>query len=134
MDASPWRAWQRKPGVIIPLYLDRALTAKRERCQVENRTFGTRELCRSIMEGAVEHVRSKMMNGESDHAGLLPMLWSTGIGPEVMQRIAVPVVGGTVSGTVLTLVIIPAIFGTAKGSGLRASVKQIDAMTAMGSI
>ena len=48
-------------------------------------------------------------------AGLLPILWSHGTGSEVMQRIAVPMIGGMVSSTVLTLVVIPAIYAVAKG-------------------
>jgi Cu(I)/Ag(I) efflux system membrane protein CusA/SilA len=48
-------------------------------------------------------------------AGLVPILWSTGAGSEVMQRIAVPMIGGMVSSTVLTLVVIPAVYGLVKG-------------------
>jgi Cu(I)/Ag(I) efflux system membrane protein CusA/SilA len=51
-------------------------------------------------------------------AGLLPILWSTGSGSEVMQRIAVPMIGGMVSSTVLTLVVIPAVYALVKGRGL----------------
>ena len=51
-------------------------------------------------------------------AGLLPILWSHGTGSEVMQRIAVPMIGGMVSSTVLTLVVIPAIYAIAKGFNL----------------
>ncbi|MDP4021146.1 efflux RND transporter permease subunit [Methylobacterium sp. NEAU 140] len=51
-------------------------------------------------------------------AGLLPILWSTGSGSEVMQRIAVPMIGGMVSSMVLTLVVIPAVYALVKGWGL----------------
>jgi Cu(I)/Ag(I) efflux system membrane protein CusA/SilA len=51
-------------------------------------------------------------------AGLLPIMWSTGTGSEIMQRIAVPMIGGMVSSTLLTLIVIPAIFGIVKGLGL----------------
>ena len=61
------------------------------------------------MVGAVERVRPKMMTVVAITAGLLPILWSTGTGSEVMQRIAVPMIGGMVSSTILTLVVIPAI-------------------------
>ena len=50
-------------------------------------------------------------------AGLLPIMWSTGTGSEVMQRIAVPMIDGMTSSTILTLVVIPAIYGTIKGWG-----------------
>jgi copper/silver efflux system protein len=52
-------------------------------------------------------------------AGLLPIMWSTGTGSEIMQRIAVPMIGGMVSSTLLTLIVIPAIFGLVKGFGLK---------------
>lgn len=70
------------------------------------------------MEGAVERVRPKMMTVTAIMAGLLPILWSTGTGSEVMQRIAVPMVGGMVSSTVLTLLVIPAIYALAKGRSI----------------
>ena len=67
------------------------------------------------MVGAVERVRPKMMTVVAIMAGLLPIMWSTGTGSEVMQRIAVPMIGGMVSSTLLTLVVIPAIYGLVKG-------------------
>ena len=70
------------------------------------------------MEGAVERVRPKMMTVVAIMAGLLPIMWSTGTGSEIMQRIAVPMIGGMISSTVLTLIVIPAIFGLVKGFGL----------------
>lgn len=73
----------------------------------------------AIMEGAVERVRPKMMTVVAIMAGLLPILWSHGTGSEVMKRIAVPMVGGMVSSTVLTLVVIPAIYALVKQWGLR---------------
>lgn len=67
------------------------------------------------MIGAVERVRPKIMTVVAIMAGLLPILWSTGTGSEVMRRIAVPMVGGMISSTILTLVVIPAIYGLVKG-------------------
>jgi Cu(I)/Ag(I) efflux system membrane protein CusA/SilA len=67
------------------------------------------------MIGAVERVRPKVMTVVAIMAGLLPILWSTGTGSEVMRRIAVPMIGGMVSSTVLTLIVIPAIYGLVKG-------------------
>ena len=69
----------------------------------------------AIMAGAVERVRPKMMTVAAIMAGLLPIMWSHGTGAEVMQRIAVPMIGGMVSSTVLTLVVIPAIYAVIKG-------------------
>ena len=74
------------------------------------------------MVGAVERVRPKMMTVVAIMAGLVPILWSTGAGSEVMQRIAVPMIGGMVSSTVLTLMVIPAVYGLVKGWGLPAAV------------
>jgi Cu(I)/Ag(I) efflux system membrane protein CusA/SilA len=62
------------------------------------------------MEGAAERVRPKMMTVVAIMAGLLPIMWSTGAGSEVMRRIAAPMVGGMISSTVLTLAVIPAIY------------------------
>ena len=59
------------------------------------------------MTGAVERVRPKMMTVAAIMAGLLPIMWSHGTGAEVMQRIAVPMIGGMVSSTLLTLIVIP---------------------------
>ena len=102
-------------GVIMLIYLDHALTAQREKAERENRVFTREDLYAAIMEGAVERVRPKMMTVVAIMAGLLPILWSTGTGSEVMQRIAVPMIGGMVSSTVLTLIVIPAIYALVKG-------------------
>ena len=68
------------------------------------------------MEGAVERVRPKMMTVAAIMAGLLPIMWARGAGSEVMQRIAVPMIGGMVSSTLLTLIVIPAIYAVVKAS------------------
>ena len=73
------------------------------------------------MAGAVERVRPKMMTVAAIMAGLLPIMWSHGTGAEVMQRIAVPMIGGMVSSTMLTLVVIPAIYAVVKGIAIRTS-------------
>ena len=73
------------------------------------------------MVGAVERVRPKMMTVVAIMAGLLPIMWSTGTGSEVMQRIAVPMIGGMVSSTLLTLIVIPAVYGLIKGWRLPAA-------------
>ena len=68
------------------------------------------ELIAAVMKGAVDRVRPKMMTVAAIMAGLIPILWATGAGSEIMQRIAVPMIGGMVSSTVLTLAVIPALF------------------------
>jgi Cu(I)/Ag(I) efflux system membrane protein CusA/SilA len=77
-----------------------------------------KDIYEAIMEGAVERVRPKMMTVVAIMAGLLPIMWSTGTGSEIMQRIAVPMIGGMISSTLLTLIVIPAIFALVKGFGL----------------
>jgi Cu(I)/Ag(I) efflux system membrane protein CusA/SilA len=73
------------------------------------------------MVGAVERGRPKMMTVVAIMAGLVPILWRTGTGSEIMQRIAVPMIGGMVSSTLLTLIVIPAVYGLVKGWGLPTS-------------
>ena len=77
--------------------------------------FNRRHLNKAIEEGAVLRVRPKMMTVVTIMAGLMPIMWSHGTGSEVMKRIAAPMVGGMVSATVLTLVVVPAIYGLWKG-------------------
>jgi copper/silver efflux system protein len=106
-------------GVIMLIYLDHALEARKAVAVQEGRQLTRDDLYAAIMEGAVERVRPKMMTVVAITAGLLPILWSTGTGSEVMQRIAVPMIGGMVSSTVLTLIVIPAIYALVKGIGLQ---------------
>jgi Cu(I)/Ag(I) efflux system membrane protein CusA/SilA len=108
-------------GVVMLIYLDHALVAHRARCAAEGRALGAADLRAAIIEGAVERVRPKMMTVTAIMGGLLPLLWSTGTGSEVMQRIAVPMIGGMVSSTLLTLVVIPVIYSLVKGWQLSAA-------------
>ncbi|GJE29828.1 efflux RND transporter permease subunit [Methylobacterium organophilum] len=101
-------------GVIMLVYLDHAWDERRAAALAAGRETTRADLYQAIMVGAVERVRPKMMTVVAIMAGLLPILWSTGAGSEIMQRIAVPMIGGMVSSTVLTLVVIPAIYGLVK--------------------
>jgi len=78
-----------------------------------------RDLREAIVEGAVERVRPKIMTVTAIIAGLLPILWGDGTGASVMKRIAAPMVGGMLSSTVLTLVVIPAVYSLWKERALR---------------
>jgi len=102
-------------GVVMLIYLDHALTEIRQQRLLEGAPLSRADLQAAIMHGAVERVRPKMMTVVAIMAGLLPILWSAGTGSEVMRRIAVPMVGGMVSSTVLTLLVIPAIYAIVKG-------------------
>ena len=106
-------------GVVMLIYLTHALAEQRELVQVQGRDFTRADLHAAIMSGAVERVRPKMMTVVAIMAGLLPILWSTGAGSELMRRIAVPMIGGMVSSTLLTLVVIPAIYAVVKARDLR---------------
>jgi Cu(I)/Ag(I) efflux system membrane protein CusA/SilA len=102
-------------GVVMLIYLDHAWAARQKSAVVVRLP----ELYAAVMEGAVERVRPKMMTVTAIMAGLLPIMWSTGAGSEVMRRIAAPMVGGMISSTLLTLIVIPAIYAWVKGKGLR---------------
>src|SRR6185369_8770454 len=93
-------------GVVMLIYLDHAWKERIALCAREGRPPTQADLQDAIMEGAVERVRPKMMTVVAITAGLLPILWSHGTGSEVMQRIAVPMIGGMASSTVLTLLVI----------------------------
>jgi Cu(I)/Ag(I) efflux system membrane protein CusA/SilA len=93
-------------GVVMLIYLDHAWAAQR----VAGGRPTLRQLYDAVMEGAVERVRPKLMTVTAIMAGLLPILWGSGAGASVMKRIAAPMVGGMISSTVLTLVVIPAIY------------------------
>jgi Cu(I)/Ag(I) efflux system membrane protein CusA/SilA len=105
-------------GVIMLIYLDQAMKELHAERRAEGRPFTRSDLNEAIMLGAVERVRPKMMTVVAIMAGLIPILWSTGTGSEVMQRIAVPMIGGMISSTILTLVVIPAVYALIKGFGL----------------
>jgi len=108
-------------GVVMLIYLDHAFTATARNRREQGLAVSRHDLQAAIIEGAVERVRPKMMTVSAIMAGLLPILWSTGTGAEVMRRIAVPMVGGMVSSTILTLLVIPAIYAIAKGWQLQRS-------------
>jgi Cu(I)/Ag(I) efflux system membrane protein CusA/SilA len=112
-------------GVVMLIYLDHAWHARQERA--ERPTL--QDLYEAIVEGAVERVRPKMMTVTAIMAGLLPILWGNGTGASVMKRIAAPMMGGMISSTVLTLVVIPAVYSLWKE---RSVTSALPADTAIG--
>ncbi len=93
-------------GVVMIVYLDEAYALRKAAG-----TLRTREdLHEAVFEGAVQRVRPKIMTVMAIMMGLLPIMWSHGTGADVMKRIAAPMIGGMVSSTVLTLVLIPIIY------------------------
>ena len=105
-------------GVVMLIYLDLAVEHRRQRG--ESITPAT--LHEAIVEGAAERLRPKMMTVMAIMAGLLPIMWGSGAGGSVMRRIAAPMIGGMVSSTVLTLLVIPAIYLIWRRAELRRSV------------
>ena len=93
-------------GVIMLIYLDHAFHDR----QAAGQMRGRGDVDAAVEYGAVERVRPKMMTVTAITAGLLPIMWSAGAGADVMKRIAAPMVGGMISSTILTLVVIPAIY------------------------
>ncbi|MBS0470965.1 MAG: efflux RND transporter permease subunit [Proteobacteria bacterium] len=106
-------------GVVMLIYLDNALKSVTEERKAQGRALTAQDLYHAVIEGAVERVRPKMMTVCAIMAGLLPILFSIGTGSEVMQRIAVPLVGGMISSTLLTLIVIPAIYALIKERQMR---------------
>jgi Cu(I)/Ag(I) efflux system membrane protein CusA/SilA len=104
-------------GVVMLIYLDHAWAAQKS--ALAGRCPTVAELYAAVMEGAVERVRPKMMTVVAIMAGLLPIMWSTGTGSEVMRRIAAPMVGGMISSTLLTLIVIPALYALVEEARLR---------------
>jgi Cu(I)/Ag(I) efflux system membrane protein CusA/SilA len=105
-------------GVIMLLYLDQAWRRRQALCLEQGRVPGRSDLREAIMEGAVGRVRPKAMTVIAIVAGLLPILWNDGTGSEVMQRIAVPMIGGMATSAALTLLVIPALYALCKGRAL----------------
>jgi Cu(I)/Ag(I) efflux system membrane protein CusA/SilA len=108
-------------GVVMLLYLDHAHADRRARGAMRARA----DIDAAIEHGAVERVRPKIMTVTAIMAGLVPILWSQGTGADVMKRIAAPMVGGMLSSTVLTLIVIPAVYSLWKERAL-ASVTAAD--------
>ena len=102
-------------GVVMLVYLDQEW----KQARAGGRIPALHELYESVMRGAVERVRPMMMTVASTMIGLLPILWGGGTGASVMKRIGAPMIGGTVTSTVLTLVVIPAVYSLWKERGLR---------------
>ncbi len=101
-------------GVVMLIYLDHAWAAR----SANGKSPTMHDLYDAVMEGAVERVRPKMMTVTAIMAGLLPILWGNGAGASVMRRIAAPMIGGMISSTVLTLLVIPAIYSLWKERSL----------------
>ncbi|MBN8980960.1 MAG: efflux RND transporter permease subunit [Rhizobiales bacterium] len=108
-------------GVVMLIYLNHAYAELKAAREAKGEAFTRDDLYQAIMLGAVERVRPKMMTVVAIMVGLLPIMWSSGTGSEIMQRIAVPMIGGMLSSTILTLVVIPAVFASVKATAISGS-------------
>jgi Cu(I)/Ag(I) efflux system membrane protein CusA/SilA len=102
-------------GIVMLLYLDLAYN----KWKSDGKIHSLRDIEDSVMEGAVKRIRPKIMTVSVILAGLVPIMFSTGTGADVMKRIAAPMVGGVVTSTILELVIYPAIYVIWKERELR---------------
>lgn len=101
-------------GVVMLLYIDNAYKDRLSQGQMKTR----KDLYAAVVHGAVERVRPKLMTVMTTIMGLLPIMWGHGTGSQVMKRIAAPMVGGLITSTILTLVVIPAIYYLWRGRNL----------------
>ena len=106
-------------GVVMHVYLDEAVA----RYRASGRLTSVPRLKAALEEGAVDRVRPKLMTVFTTIIGLTPVMFGTGAGAEIMQRIAAPMVGGLVTSTVHTLVMIPALYAVVQGRRLRRELR-----------
>jgi Cu(I)/Ag(I) efflux system membrane protein CusA/SilA len=111
-------------GVVMLIYLDHALEAARAKRLAVGEKLTVEDLYEAVMQGAVYRVRPLMMTVVAIMAGLLPIMWGSGTGSEVMRRIAAPMVGGMISATILTLIVIPAIYALVKEFFIRREARR----------
>lgn len=97
-------------GVIMLVYLNLALEKRQKIADEENRCLTKEDIRLAVVEGALLRLRPKLMTVSAIIGGLLPIMFLNGTGIEVMRRIAAPMVGGMISATILTLVVIPAVY------------------------
>jgi Cu(I)/Ag(I) efflux system membrane protein CusA/SilA len=107
-------------GVVMLLYLDLAWQAR----AAAGRLRSSVDMSEAIVEGAAQRIRPKLMTVTVLLVGLLPVLWSTGTGADVMKRVAAPMVGGIVTSFLLELLVYPAVFALWRG---RAALAQTPA-------
>jgi copper/silver efflux system protein len=109
-------------GVIMLIYINHAYQAIKAQREASGEPFLASDLHEAVMQGALLRVRPIMMTVCAIIAGLLPIMWGTGTGSEVMSRIAAPMIGGMISSTVLTLVVIPVLYALVKVREIKRSM------------
>ncbi len=112
-------------AIVMLLYLNLSWEKRRKLAQSENRKLTRDDIEEAVFEGAVLRVRPKVMTVATIFAALIPIMYGTGTGSEIMQRIAAPMIGGMVTATLLTLLVIPSIFVIWKMLALRRVNREI---------
>ena len=102
-------------GVVMVVYLHEAL----DRRLAESRPLTERDIESAAIDGAVKRLRPKLMTVAAVLASLIPILWETGIGSDVMKPIAAPIVGGMITSTIHVLILVPVFFVMMKEHALR---------------
>lgn len=97
-------------GVVMLVYLNQAFSKYQKTAESENRSLSNEDIKNAIIDGALMRLRPIMMTVSAIIGGLLPIMFLGGTGSEVMRRIAAPMVGGMISATLLTLIVIPAVY------------------------
>ena len=114
-------------AIVMLLYLNLAWEKRRSLAKSETRKLTKDDIEEAVFEGAVLRVRPKVMTVATIFAALIPIMYGTGTGSEIMQRIAAPMIGGMVTATLLTLFVIPSIFVIWKRLALRRVNREITA-------
>ena len=110
-------------GMVMLNFLDRSFKDITEKRKASGDKVTIDDLCEAVIKGAVYRIRPVMMTIAGSILGLLPVMFSSGTGSEVIRRISAPMVGGMVSATVLTLIVFPAAYAIAKEISIRRSLK-----------
>jgi len=119
-------------GVVMLVYLNQAMRQHMSAAQAERRVLNIEDVQQAVIDGALLRVRPIMMTVAAIIAGLLPIMLGGGTGSEVMRRIAAPMVGGMVSATILTLIVIPALFLLWRGRSVGSNLTQESGITGTG--
>jgi Cu(I)/Ag(I) efflux system membrane protein CusA/SilA len=101
-------------GVVMIIYLHEALDRRLARGEINRQ-----DILEATVEGSVLRLRPKIMTVGTTLIGLVPIMWSAGVGADVMKPIAAPIIGGVITSTVHVLIITPVIFAMAKERALR---------------
>jgi copper/silver efflux system protein len=112
-------------GVVMTVYLHDALERKLRQVQAGSAQLGIPELYDAIREGSLLRLRPKLMTVATTLLGLVPVMWATGTGADVMKPIAAPVIGGLLTSAVHVLLVTPVIFALTKEREMRRGTLQI---------